>query len=214
MSDLNLTDNCFNPEGYWRLPIAKLLFIPCAEDLDLFDQNGYDLTVIEQHFASINLGHHGIPHREQHRTLKQDWFTQGYKIEGAVLNHSLLFERKGYADEALKQLEYWVKKLPLLQKIISIRPKWGLDFSMDYVDRLGNAFEILHWEWDGFEFDQVQERKLKYQDQLLHTDWDDAGRRLVQHKDQWHHLDFFAQSAWKCRYFNIENERFKMVIWE
>ena len=34
------------------------------------------------------------------------------------------------------------------------------------------------------------------------------------HKNQWHHLDFFAQSDWKCNFFGIQRERFKMVIWQ
>ena len=46
----------------------------------------------------------------------------------------------------------WAKKNNLIYKLIAIRPKWGLDFSIDYVDNEGNAFEIFHWEFDGFDF--------------------------------------------------------------
>ena len=49
MYDLILTDNQFNPNGYWTEPIGKLLFSPTPEDLDLFDQNGYDLNKIKKH---------------------------------------------------------------------------------------------------------------------------------------------------------------------
>jgi hypothetical protein len=213
MLDLTLTDNCFNSSGYWSNPIAKLLFEPTPEDVELFDQNGYDLTKLEQHFA---YGNHTKPKKQrEHRfAIKFDWMTQPIKSEGAVLNHCSLFERKGYQGQALGELSHWAKKLPLVHKVIAIRPKWGLDFSMDYVDSNGNAFEVLHWEWDGFNYDEVQAQKVKQEPILLNTDWDDAGRRLLAHKDQWHHLDFFAQSAWKCKYFGIVNERFKMVIWE
>ena len=144
--------------------MAKLVYMPCAEDLDLFDQNGYDLTGVEQHYMTNNVSHH---RNRWHHCLKQNWIVQTPKINGAVLNHSLLFERKGYQGPALDQLKHWAKSLPLLYKVISIRPKWGLDFSMDYVDTAGNAFEVLHWEWDGFEYNQVQDRKLRYQDQLM-----------------------------------------------
>ena len=48
---LTLTSNKFDPNGYWDRPMDKVLYIPLAEDLDLFDQNGYDLTILEQHFA-------------------------------------------------------------------------------------------------------------------------------------------------------------------
>jgi hypothetical protein len=210
MLDLTVTDNYLNPNGYWSECMAKLVYAPTPDDLNLFDQNGYDLTVLEQHFVVSNCK----THRQHRHCLKKEWLTQTAKIEGAVLNHSLLFERKGYTGEALDQLRHWAKELPLVHKVIAIRPKWGLDFSMDYVDRSGNAFEVLHWEYDGFDYDEVQSQKLQVQDKLITIDWDDAGCRLLAHKDQWHHLDFFAQSEWKCKYFGIINERFKMVIWQ
>ena len=210
MFDLTVSNNYFDPNGYWTEPMSKMLYIPCVEDVALFDQNGYDLTVIEQHFAEANVRNH-----RQHRyCMKKDWLIQESKIVGAVLNHSLLFERKGYQGAALEQLKHWAKDFPLLHKIIAMRPKWGLDFSMDYVDREGNAFEVLHWEWDSFDYEEIQVRKLQVQAKLATTDWDDAGQALLKRKDEWHHLDFFAQSEWKCRYFGIVNERFKMVIWQ
>jgi hypothetical protein len=210
---LKLSDSEFNSNGYWSKPIAKLLYEPTYEDVALFDQNGYDLTKIEQHFA---YGNHVKPkkHREHRHSLKVDWFIQEDLIEGAVLNHSYLFERKAYSEEALEQLQRWAAKLPLLYKIIAMRPKWGLDFSMDYVDRQGNAFELLHWEWDSFNYDEISAIKKEIEPILLKIDWQDAAKNLIKYKDKWHNLEFFAQSDWKCDYFGIPKERFKMVIWK
>ncbi len=210
---IKLSTNSFDPNGYWTNPVAKLVYLPTAEDLALFDQNGYDLTVLEQHFA---YGNWVKPkrHREHIRAIKQDWFTQEDRVEGAHLNHSLLFERKAYAGAALEELEFWAKTNPLVNKLIALRPKWGLDFSMDYVDRQGHAFEVLHWEYDGFDYDEVQVRKLQVQAKLATIDWDDAAEQIFKHKDHWHHLDFFEQSHWKCDYFGIPRERFKMVAWQ
>ena len=210
---LTLTNNLLDPNGYWDKPIEKLLYQPTTEDLDLFDQNGYDLTPLEQHFA---YGNRVKPkkHREHLRALKQDWFTQLPAIEGAHLNHSLLFERKGYTGQALIELNHWAKTLPLVNKIIALRPKWGLDFSMDYADRKGNAFEVLHWEWDSFVYEEVEQVRTQVEPVLLAIDWSDAAHRILTHKDEWHHLDFFAQSHWKCDYFGIPRERFKMVAWQ
>jgi hypothetical protein len=210
---LTLTNNLLDPNGYWSDPMAKLIFIPLAEDVALFDQNGYDLTEIEKHFAMSN--HASVYSHRSHRTaLKQDWFIQEHKVEGTVLNHSLLFERKAYAGAALEQLQRWSKELPLLHKIIAMRPKWGLDFSMDYVDNVGNAFEVLHWEWDSFDYEEITTIKQTIEPVLLAIDWQDAAQQILKHKDQWHHLDFFAQSDWKCNFFNIPRERFKMVCWK
>jgi hypothetical protein len=209
---VHLTDNLLDPNGHWDKPIEKLLYQPTVEDLDLFDQNGYDLTPLERHYAYSNRAK-PKRHRDHIHALKWDWFTQFNKIEGAVLNHSLLFERKAYAGAALEELQLWARTLPLVNKIIALRPKWGLDFSMDYVDREGNAFEVLHWEYDSFNYEEVTALKLQIEPKLAAIDWDEAALDILKYKDQWHHLDFFEQSAWKCSYFGIPNERFKMVAW-
>lgn len=212
MIDLRITNNELDSNPYWSQALDKI-FPPLACDIALFDQNGYDLSELEKRYAAANLANISL-HREHRTALKQDWLTQPEKIEGAVLNHSLLFERKAYTGAALQQLNEWAHSLPLVNKITSMRPKWGLDFSIDYVDREGNAFEVLHWEFDGFEFSSIQERKIKYQEKFAGIDWDDAGVQLLKKKDKWHHLSFFEQSNWKCSYFGIENEQFKQVIWE
>lgn len=210
--NLQISNNEFDQSPAWTTPIDKL-FPPIACDMALFDQNGYDLTDLEKRYDEVN-GNRQKLHRTHRTAIKQDWLMQSEKDEGAVLNHSMLLERKSYSGAALEQLHFWARSVPLVYKIISIRAKWGLDFSMDYVDRKGNTFEVLHWEFDGFEFDEIELRRIKYQEKFASIDWDDAAHSLLLAKDKWHNLDFFAQSEWKCGYFGIESERFKQVIWE
>jgi hypothetical protein len=212
MYSVVITDNQFDANGYWTNPVEKIVYLPTAEDVALFDQNGYDLTDLEKHYAYSNWNK-PKKHREHRVALKHPWFTQEHTIEGAVLNHSLLFERKGYAGAALEELQHWARALPLINKVIAIRPKWGLDFSMDYVDRSGNAFEVLHWEWDSFDYEEIQAVKLEIEPVLKAIDWQDAAQNILAKKAQWHDLDFFAQSTWKCNYFGVPEERFKMVAW-
>ena len=212
MYDLILTTNTFNPEGYWSKPIDKITFIPIPSDLALFDQNGYDLTDLEQHYANANLN--PAEYHRYSKSLKKSWFIQEEKNCYAVLNHSLVLERKGYSGAAREQLLKWAKTNPLVYKLLALRPKWGLDFSIDWVDLEGNVFEIFHWEFDGFNYEEIQVRKLQVQAKIATTDWHDAGQQMLKHKNQWHHLEFFEQSAWKCKYFGIINERFKMVAWQ
>lgn len=210
---LSVSGNKFDPNGLWDKPVEKIVFIPTAEDVALFDQNGFDLTDLEKHYAYSNWTK-PKKHREHRTALKETWFEQTHTIEGAVLNHSLLFERKGYAGAALEELQRWAKDLPLINKIIALKPKWGLDFSMDWVDRNGNAFEVLHWEWDSFDYLEIEAVRQTIEPVLLNIDWQDAGLKILAQKHQWHHLDFFAQSDWKCEYFGIPKERFKMVAWK
>jgi len=214
MYNVVITDNQFNPNGYWSAPVEKIVYLPTPEDVALFDQNGYDLTDLEKHYAYSNWCK-PKKHREHRVALKQPWFVEEIpKIDGAVLNHSLLFERKGYAGDALIELQHWARTLPLIHKITALRPKWGLDFSMDYVDSQGNAFEVLHWEWDSFVYEETECIRKTIEPVLKSIDWPDAAKQILAHKQQWYPLDFFAQSRWKCRYFGIPEERFKMVAWQ
>lgn len=81
MSYIALTHNQLNPEGYWNRPLNDESFIPMANELALFDQNGYDLTVLEQKLAQANLtSFHS--HRDHRYALKAAWFTQAEKVEG------------------------------------------------------------------------------------------------------------------------------------
>jgi hypothetical protein len=212
MQDFILTNNQLDPNGYWTKPVADY-FAPKIYHLALFDQNGYDLTELEKLFARSN-NTVTDSHRTHRTAIKRTWFDQADRVEGTILNHSLLFERKGFQGDALSQLKMWTKYFPRIWQLIQLRPKWGLDFSMDYVDVYGNCFEILHWEYDGFDYDEINQIKEQLEPRLLNIDWNDAAQQLIKKKDEWHHLDFFTQSDYKCKYFGIVNERFKMVAWQ
>lgn len=207
------THNQFNPDPYFRSPIDQES-IPSTEQTELFDQNGYDLTPLERLYAEAN-GQAGRWHRPNHYALKYDWFTdEENSVTGAHINHALLFERKGYAGAALAQLEGWAQHNNLIYKIVKMRPKWGMDISVDYVDTAGNVFELLHWEYDGFDYQEITDKKTEIEKFLLGVDWNDRAKEMIQRKLEWHHLGFFAQSAWKTEFFGIEKERFKMVLWQ
>ena len=211
MQDLIQTVNGFDPEPFWTIPLATYR-APIYYVSDLFDQNGYNLSPLEQTYAKKHNAH-TESHRETVVAIRRHWFTQTYKKEGAVLNHALLFQRKGFAGAALEQLKEWAKEQPIYYKLINIKPKWGMDFSIDYYDSDGNTFEVLHWEFDCFDYNEAVHKKEEVQDALRNTDWDDAAKELLKRKDEWYHLDFFKQSDYKCNYFGIGSERWKMVIW-
>ena len=133
------------------------------------------------------------------------------QAEGRTLVHDWMYELRLFA---LEQLSGWARKNHTLFKLVRYRPKWGIDFSMDYVDGEGNAMELLHYEFDSFDFDEIQQLQLTLEPILCSMDWKDAARELIKRKSEWHGLDFFAQSDWKCAFFGLSPERFKMVAWE
>ena len=195
---LHLLDSKFNSNPYWNERIKSVFACPPKESVDLFDQNGYDLTKLEQLYALAN-GETTIKHRDnEHITLRKTWFEDDSPDSG----------------DALNQLETWAGYRPHFHKLIAMKPKWGLDFSIDYCDRQGNVFELLHWEFDGFEYNEIEDKKLHMEEFLLNQDWDERAKTMLERKEEWHKLGFFEQSEWKTKFFGIDKERFKVVLWK
>lgn len=212
MNLYQVADRFYKPEPRWEVPVDNYL----AEDVDhrwvrLFDQNGYDLTLLEQCYSSQN-GYNPQQHRHRY-ALKQKWF-DSESIEGAHINHADLYQRKGYEGRALEQLHKLCEQHPQICKLCKIRPKWGIDISIDYVDRDHNCFEVFHYEWDDFDYDRVCEKKTEIERIIRANDWDDAAKSLLKQRDKWINLEFFEQSKWKSDFFGLPPERFKLVVWE
>lgn len=205
-----LTDNKLNSQGYFIDPTEYTNILKHPNSVDLFDQNGYHLTAAEQAFLTFN-GYEPVQRRHED-CLRQDWLVWD-KREGAHINHSDIFERKGFRDVALEQVLSIAEENPMLYKIAKMKPKWGIDISIDYVSE-DSVFEVFHYEWDSFEYEPLLEKKLELEEFVLNLDWDDVAKRLWKIKDQWFNLDFFAQTQWKTDYFGLSPEKFKNVIWD
>ena len=223
---LTLTDNKFIENPHYTRALRQEIETETWYNnlwayVDKFDQNGFDLTKLEEFYAKKN-AHTFSMVRPGRNALIQDWFLEENqehsRAKGATtgphINHAYLFERKGFGGEALIQMERFANKCNLVHKVLQMKPKWGLDFSIDYVDKRGNVFEVLHWEWDTFNYEEVIEKKKHMEDWLVTVDWNEAASKMLDRKSEWHHLGFFEQSDWKTRFFDIEKERFKMVIWK
>jgi len=211
---ITLVDSQFYSNRTWNIPLEYDVPVPIEhlEWVDMFDQNGYRLTKLESHYAGAN-NHPTVNHRHE-VSLRQDWFTNDRPLTGPHLNHAYLFERKGYSGEALEQLKEYAKKNNLVNKLINYKGKWGVDFSMDYVDNLGNSMEILHFEYDSYNLNEVQEIKGKVEEKLSTVDWNWTAELILEKKNEWINLEFFEQSKWKTDFFNLPQERFKQNAWE
>jgi hypothetical protein len=210
--------NSFNVQSFWYNPIPDELvdekFIKSVDSTKYFDQNGYDLCPLEQLYAQYNSDVDLTKYRNVRISIHKPWFSQEDKLSGYVLNHSMLLERKGYDGLALEQLRDWSRVNPLLYKLINYKSKWGLDFSLDYVDLSGECMEVLHYEYDGFDINEINLVKTKFENKIITCNFDEIVKDLINKKSEWFNLEFFDQSDWKTKYFNLEPERFKMVGWQ
>jgi hypothetical protein len=204
------TDYTINPKKYWVFPSVQPL---TYDDLELFDQNGYDLCKAEQKFAHGN-GYSPQAHRYRY-TCKVPWYLETHReMSGPHLNHADIYFRRGFSGDAKSQLKRLAQEDAAFYKLIAMRPKWGVDMSVDYADSDGNVFELLHFEWDGFDYYEVLKNKLLVEDVIDNIDWYKGANEMLERKDEWHTLDFFGQSDWKQAYWGLPREQFKEVIWE
>lgn len=210
---LILTDNQLDGTMYWTDPIPEKILNGFSDfDLSLFDQNGYDMTYVELQYATAN-GYEPKAHRYLF-TCKTPWFEdEDPKRSGPHLNHADLYFRHGFNGEAKEQLKRKAVSDPIFNKFVHMRPKWGVDISVDYADEF-NVFELLHFEWDGFHFEEVLEHKKIVEEIVLNTDFNERAREMISRKDEWHHLGFFEQSDWKQKFWGLPKENFKEVIWK
>ena len=205
-----LTDSKLHRDAYFVNDTEEIDVLKDINSVDLFDQNGYHLTKAEQAFLSYN-GYRPIERRHED-CLRYDWLVWD-KRDGAHINHSDLFERKGFDDHAKEQLLAFADINPMLYKLVKMKPKWGIDISIDYVSE-DAVFEVFHYEWDSFEYDAVIEKKLEIEKFVLNLDWDEVAKDLWKKKEQWYNLNFFDQTQWRTDYFGLSPEKFKNVIWE
>ena len=205
-----VTDSTLHRDAYFKSPTVDTETLLHKDSVNLFDQNGYHLTKAEQAFLPSN-GYNPIARRHED-CLRYPWLVWD-KRDGAHINHSDLFERKGFEGSAKEQLELYAEKNPMLHKLIKMKPKWGIDISIDYVSK-DAVFEVFHYEWDSFVYDEVVAKKLEIETFVRNLDWDDVALTLWKKKDEWFNLDFFKQTQWRTDYFGLSPEKFKNVIWE
>lgn len=207
---MNIVENKLRREAYFLDATDDVQVLKDPNCVDLFDQNGYHLTKAEQVFLLRN-GYEPITRRHED-CLRHDWITWD-KRDGAHINHCDLFERKGFKSNALEQLYYVAQEHnPMLWKLVKMKPKWGIDISIDYVSE-DAVFEVFHYEWDAFDYDEVIEKKEEIEQFVTKQDWDDIAITLWNKKNEWIDLDFFEQTKWRTDFFGLSPEKFKNVIW-
>lgn len=179
-----------------------------------FDKVGYNLTKIEMEYAFINGSKTNLRASSDRYVISSRWFSQGPTNVGAILSSAMLLERKGYDGSALNQLIGWCNTTPIFYKLANIKPRWGFEFSMDWISQSGTSFEILHQEFHGTILDTVDEMRKKVESKLSTIDWDDAAAYMMRKIDSWKHLDLQSRRDFKSELLGFKPSRRLGSIWD
>lgn len=189
----------FTNSPYLTKPIQQL----DAETLPLrdFDKDGYEVP------APLELAYYRAndvimnTEIQYHIAPVQEWYADMSLSEhGLVLDHCMILTRYALAGEAREQLETVSKNRPIVNKLLSIKPKYGIDFSLDYVTH-DVIMEVIHIEQDFTTLEEANEAKEKLEHIIDTTDWYQGVIDLQRKKHEWENLSSDDHSDYKAQFF-------------
>ena len=192
-------DNNFDASLYLKTPIPQ----PLIDNLVLkdFDKDGYEVPApLERAFYDAQ----GIKLNydiQYHIAPVKPWYLDIEDSEKElVLDHCMLLQRFALDGPAKQQVEQAVENRPILQKLLNIKPKWGIDFSLDYVTK-DIVMEVIHIEQDFVELEEALKAKEKLESIIENTDWLEGAKKLIEKRDEWEALSSDDHSDYKAQYF-------------
>jgi len=198
---LFIVDNNFN----YDLSVDKPIEDKSINEVNVryFDNDGFELSKLELEYYKVNKVH--LEDCLNHVGCQKQWF----KCEDSKfkVDHSLLLQRYNFTEQAEEQLIRHKKQFPELNKYLRLKPKWGLDFALEYYDHK-HALEVLHIELDYNNYFLALEIKEKLERRILYTDWVNFTESLKNKKDQWYGLPGMEQNDWKARYWGLQKAEF------
>ena len=171
----------------------------CAEDFRYYDKDGFELNRAEQKFYAAMRYPINAPILN-HTCWQEPWFELEREDQGLILDHCIFLCRCSYEREAEHQIKTLRDQWPLADYLLRSKRKWGFDFALDAVTEDGTVCEVLHVEWDNYDYDTFKNRMISFEYTVRHTDWADAARRIWNQRDQWQNLKGFDQNHWKANY--------------
>ncbi len=170
-----------------------------ADDFKFYDKDGFELNQAEQKYYEM-MGHPIHHPILNHSCWQEPWFALERSNTNLILDHCMVLHRCSYSEHAEYQLKKIKKDIPEAEWLLKTKQKWGFDFALDAVDEQGNIYEVLHIEYDSYDYQTFSTHMISFDFKVRHTDWYDAAKKILEHQDEWKNLKGFAQNDWKAKF--------------
>lgn len=193
MVELKIFDSVYDERSHWSWDIDRSdpptidMVCPC-------DINGYAMSKLEIEYAWINAER---SHSQTHHVLKRNWITQENPGK-IILDHAWSMERKAYDGAAKKQIEQWSQHIPVVKKLLQIKPLWGFSVALDYADA-DSVTEIYHASRHGHDLNEIESERQLVSTLLSNTDWEMVASNIIRCRREWETLPIEEQRSWKLR---------------
>ena len=188
-----------------RLDITLMSNPICSKTIDVeetdflyYDKDGFELNKAEQKFYRAN--QFPVIDCLNHLCWQEPWFELEHDRKKLILDHSMFLCRASYEGSARDQLLDLKSTIPTADLLLRTRQKWGFDFALDAVADDGTVYEVVHVEFDSYNYDSFKTRMMLFEWAVRHTDWSDAADRIWDHRDKWQNLKGFDQNHWKAKF--------------
>ncbi|MBV36237.1 MAG: hypothetical protein CMP47_12440 [Rickettsiales bacterium] len=197
--DVKVTDNPFSENPEMTKSVGDDIFADFP--FEYFDKDGFDLNVFEAEVYKRNdVEVQPLLNRNANHYV---WFDHEFKGKGVYFDHSLLMCRRSYSGELAEQIGQKSQENPLLNKLLMLTPKWGIDVNVEFVFDDGSIMEVFHHESDYYDFDEYCDNKAHLEKFVADTDFEDAANVLLRDKHLWNDLCGDDQTDYKARYFGF-----------
>lgn len=192
----------FTDNPYLTTPIERRLVetLPFKD----FDKDGYEIPTPLEYLHYEANGVELNREIQYHIAPVQEWYKDTESSEhNLVLDHCMLLTRYAFVGAAREQIVEISQQRPILQKLLNIKPKWGIDFSLDFVNR-DIVMEVIHIEQDFDNLESAQAAKECLEKIIDNTDWYDGAVSLWKRRDEWINLSSDDHSDYKAQFFGWE----------
>ncbi len=170
-----------------------------TKDFQYYDKDGFELNLAEQKFYAA-MKYPIWNNILNHSCWQEPWFELEQNNNDLILDHSMFLCRCNYERSAAEQLIKLKEHIPAADLLLRTKRKWGFDFALDAVAEDCTVYEVLHIEYDSYDYDIFKNRMLNFEWTVRHTDWRSAAQNVWKNKDKWENLKAFEQNHWKAKY--------------